>query len=100
MSSQTHPQNVQVAFFTTVNSILWLPLPSNLAVRTGRDDERSAKGSALVAALDPARHVPPGVDLLPGRSLARSGLAGELGCRGLFDFPAVFTRFFGPHRFF
>src|SRR5262249_41744533 len=84
MSSQTHPQNVQVAFFTTVSSIPCFPqLPADLAVRTGRDDERSAERTALAAALDAARHEAPGVDLLPGRHLARLGLVGEVG--GLLD---------------
>src|SRR5262245_53048192 len=77
ISSQTHPQNVQVAFFTTVNSIS-SPLAEDLTARTGRQGESSAEGAAPVAAADAARHVATGLDLLPGRGLGRR-LAGELG---------------------
>src|SRR5262245_34582537 len=99
MSSQTQPQNVQVAFFTTVSSITLPPrLSPDLAVRTGRNDECSAERSPLVAPLDPARHVPPGGNLLPGRDLARSRLAGELACRGRFVFAGTLSRLFHAHH--
>src|SRR5579884_2853572 len=121
MSSHTQPQNVQVAFFTTVSSIphclpSWCrrlacktagepPAPrktlaAQLAVRTGRDGEGSAEGAALAAAADAARHVPPRVDLLPGANLVRLGLGGELGGRRLIGLGGPVARCFGLHRYF
>src|SRR5207247_5492131 len=64
MSSQTQPQNVQVASFTTLR-LITSPLHSGSAPRTRRDDERSAKLPAPEAPPDAARHVPPGGAQLP-----------------------------------
>src|SRR4051794_38293799 len=91
MSSQTHPQKVHVAFFTTLSSIapprLLFASPRQLAVRTGRDDETSAQLPAAVAAADAARHVPPGGDLFPrpdffGGFFENRRLAGRAGPGG------------------
>src|SRR5262249_62226034 len=84
ISSQTHPQNVQVAFFTTVSSIL-APSTNDLPVRTGRNGERSAEGTPSETAPDAARHVAAGLDLFPGPAVAVVDLAGELGGRGVVD---------------
>src|SRR5579871_732431 len=58
------------------------PSPTNLAVRTGRYNERSAERPALAASLDPARQISACADLLPRFDFAWFGPAGELlsGC--------------------
>src|SRR5713101_6749076 len=69
MSSQTQPQKVHVASFTTVRLIL---LSLGLApARTGRNDERSTKLPAGEAPPDAARHVPPGLNHFPRRNVFR-----------------------------
>src|SRR5207248_4763223 len=79
MSSQTHPQKVHVAFFTTVSCIRSIPGPAAsgglfVAVRTGRDDERSPELAAAEAPADAPRHEPPRLDLLPRRHVAAGRL--------------------------
>src|SRR5207253_4533885 len=81
MSSQTQPQNVHVAFFTTVRLIVPLDLVDLLPARTGRHEKRSAQLPAQATAPDAARHVPPGLDLLPGRGSPRLGFRGNPGAR-------------------
>src|SRR5262245_48307890 len=92
MSSQTHPQNVQVAFLTTVNSIIHLRYAASgesvvlvgETVRTGRrNDEASPQRQPAATAADAAGHEPPGFELFPGRDfsggwLVRSGFLGVL----------------------
>src|SRR3954465_4573586 len=78
MSSHTHPQNVQVAFFTTVREAMrWFRARVSFlggAGRTGRrDDEGSPQFAAAEAAADPAGHEPPRLDLLPRPHLAAVG---------------------------
>src|SRR5262249_57280021 len=55
--------------------------------------------TALVAAPDPARHVPTGVDLLPGRDIVRRRLVGKVGGRGPLGPARQVTHSFGNHRF-
>src|SRR4249920_1485840 len=69
MSSQTQPQNVHVAFGTTLRLIASLASLGLAPARTGRHDEGSAKLPAAAAPADAARHVPSGLDQLPRRDI-------------------------------
>src|SRR5262249_40287410 len=68
---------------------------TDLAVRTGRDGERSAERPASEAAAGAARHVAAGLDLFPGPDLLRPGLRDEM--RRLLDLPGVPAWFRDTH---
>src|SRR4029450_4927553 len=84
MSSQTKPQNVHVASFTTVKFIhhpAWGPARSAQlslflvrarpfdTAQTGRHDERSTKLPTAIAPPDAAWHIAPRLDHLPRRGI-------------------------------
>src|SRR6185369_11614715 len=98
MSSQTHPQKVQVAFFTTFSSILALST-NDLTVRTGRNGERSAEGTSSETAPNAPRHETSGLNLFPGHLLALRDLAGELSRRGVVALLVLNAGYFRPHYF-
>src|SRR5262249_51447384 len=77
ISSQTHPQNVQVAFFTIVRLIACLALLGLVPARTGRQHERSAQLPAAITSPNPARPISPRIDQFPGLYLLALALAGS-----------------------
>src|SRR5687767_4834224 len=73
MSSQTHPQNVQVAFFTTVSS---MSPPRQRGSRPPGPGGTTNVHPSL-RPRQPPRHVPPGLDLFPGRDRFAVGGRGK-----------------------
>src|SRR5579883_2811884 len=98
MSSQTQPQKVHVAFFTTFSCMPVPWLTTDLAARTGRQHERSTQFPPQTAAADAPRHVAPVGDLLPRQRLPglRRHARGNV-TRGWLDGVARYVLFHDRH---